>query len=90
MAELFHRCISSGILNDEQVFSRLKRQRKELVNSYALETRLLLARRTAEAAWHKKDYETVMKLLKPFRAVLTTSEVGRLEFAERKGSQNRD
>jgi len=83
LAELFQRCIAAGILNDDQLFSRLKLQKKELVKHYALETELFQARRAAEAAWHKKDYAAVVKALKPLRAALTATEVGKLEFAEK-------
>lgn len=83
LAELFQRCIAAGILNDKQLFSRLKLQRQELARNYALETQLEQARRKTEIAWRKKDYAALVKALKPLRAALTTSEVGKLEFAEK-------
>lgn len=83
LAGLFHRCVAAGILNDNQIFSRLKLQREELSRQYALETQLEQARRISEAAWRKKDYATVVKALKPLRAALKASEVRKLEFAEK-------
>ena len=83
LAELFQRCIAAGILNDKQLFSRLKLQRQELARNYALETQLVQARRKSESAWHKKDYAAVVEALKPLRAALTATEVGKLEFAEK-------
>lgn len=83
LAGLFQRCIASGILNDKQLFARLKVQRKEIAAKYALEVELRQARRAAEAAWHKKDYAAVVAALKPLRAALTATEVGKLEFAEK-------
>ena len=83
LAELFQWCIATGILNDDQLFSRLKLQKKELVKNYALETELFQARRTAEAAWRTKDYAAVVKALKPLRAALTATEAGKLEYAEK-------
>lgn len=83
LAELFQRCIAAGILNDRQLFARLKVQRVELARNYALETQLEQARRKSEAAWRAKDYAAVVAALKPLRAALTAAEVGKLEFAER-------
>lgn len=83
LAELFQRCIAAGNLDDNQLFSRLKVQREELGKKYALETQLVQARRKAEAAWHTKDYAAVVKALKPLRAALTATELGKLEFAEK-------
>ena len=84
LAEGFHQCVDAGILNDDQLFSRLKLQKKELTEKYADEVELRQARRKAEAAWRTKDYAAVVKALKPLRAALTATEVGKLEFAERK------
>jgi hypothetical protein len=83
LAKLFQGCIAAGILNDKQLFARLKIQREELARDYALETRLKQARRKAETAWHKKDYAAVVKALEPLRASLTATEVGKLGFAEK-------
>lgn len=83
LAELFQRCIAAGYLDDNQLFSRLKVQREELGKQYALETQLVQARRKAEAAWRAKDYAAVVKALKPLRAALTATEIGKLEFAEK-------
>jgi hypothetical protein len=81
LAELLQRCIAGGVLIDDELFSRLRQQKKELVRNYALETKLFQARRKAEVAWRQKDYSTVVKLLKPFSAGLTAVEVRKLEFA---------
>lgn len=83
LVELFRRCIAAGILNDKQLFAHLKLQREELARNYALETQLTQARRKAETAWHAKDYAAVIKALKPLRAALNATEVGKLEFAEK-------
>jgi hypothetical protein len=83
LAELFQRCISAGILDDKQLFERLKVQRKEIATKYALELELRQARRAAEIAWYKKDYAAVVEALRPLRAALTATEVGKLEFAEK-------
>jgi hypothetical protein len=83
LAELFQRCIAAGILNDKQLFARLKVQRGELARNYALETQMEQARRKSEAAWRAKDYAAVVTALKPLRAALTATEVRKLEFAEK-------
>lgn len=53
------------------------------VKAYALERNLRKARADAETAWRKKDYLAVVKALKPLRAALTATEIGKLEFAEK-------
>lgn len=83
LAKLFQRCVAAGLLNDTQFFSRLEQQKKELVAKYALEVQLRQARRESEIGWRKKDYAAVVKALKPLRAGLTATEVGKLEYAEK-------
>jgi hypothetical protein len=87
LADLFRKCVDAGTLSDSQLFSRLQLQREKWGNEYALETQLLQARKKSEDAWHKRDYATVVKSLKPLRAALTATEVGKLEFAEKKCNQ---
>jgi hypothetical protein len=70
-------------LEDKQLSSRLKRQREKFSQHYALETRLVQARRKSEEAWRKKDYRAVVNALQPLRADLSATEVAKLEFAEK-------
>jgi len=70
--------------NDASAFTRLAQLRGREGKEYALERGLRNARREADIAWRKKNYEAVVKSLKPFRAALTAAEVGKLEFAETK------
>jgi hypothetical protein len=70
------------IAGNEKSFAELAEQRQREVKTYALERNLRKTRAEAEAAWHKKDYPAVVKALKPLRAALTATEVGKLEFAE--------
>jgi hypothetical protein len=92
LADLFHRCIDAGILDDSQLVPHLKLQREELSRNYAFKTQLQQARRISEAAWRKRNYADVVKALKPFRAALTPSEVRKLELGRRKdyGVSHRD
>lgn len=48
-----------------------------------LERNMKSARSQAKLAWYQKDYESVVKLLGPFRSSLTPAEVKKLEYAER-------
>ncbi len=89
LAESFQRCLAAGILNDNQLFSRLKLQRQELTKNYALDVQLQQARRKTETAWHNKDYATVVKIMKPLRGSLSASEVAKLEFAEKHRGHSR-
>jgi len=83
LADLFHQCISAGILNDGRLFSRLKLQKKKIAKKYALDVEMRQARRKSEIAWREKDYATVVNTLKPLRSALTAVEVRKLEFAEK-------
>lgn len=71
------------VTGNERSFSELAEQRRREVQNYALERDLRAARAEAEAAWRGKDYASVVKALKPLRAALTVTEVGKLEFAEK-------
>jgi hypothetical protein len=70
------------IIGNKKSFAELAKQRTRECENYALERNLRIARAEVEKAWHKKDYELVVKNFKPFRAALTATEVGKLEFAE--------
>ena len=87
LANLFHLCIANGILNDKQLLSRLRLQKKKLAVGYSHEVEWRQARRKSEAAWREKDYAKVVKALRPLRAALTAIEVAKLEFAERQCSK---
>lgn len=83
LAENFRKCLASGILDDNRLFSRLKQQREALNRDYAKDVELQQARRKADDAWRQKDYSLVVKNLKPLRDSLSPSEVAKLEFAEK-------
>ena len=83
LALLLERCIEGGILKDKQLFSRLRLQREEFRQCYAVETELVQARRKSELAWRNKDYEAFIKALQPLRAALKATEVAKLKFAEK-------
>lgn len=83
LAETFQKYFTSGILDDNRLFSRLKQQRETLNRDYAKDVELQQARRKADDAWHQKDYSLVVKNLKPLRDSLSPSEVAKLAFAEK-------
>lgn len=74
---------SDFIAGKESSFVEVEELRQRECRQYALDRDLRMARTKAEVAWHKKDYATVIKVLKPLRSALTASEVGKLEFAEK-------
>ena len=45
LANLLQRCVAAGLLEDKQLFTRLKTQRGEIAKAYALETQLETRRR---------------------------------------------
>ena len=72
------------IAGNKQSFAEVAEQRRREVDAHALEGDLRVARSKSEDAWRSKDYRAVVKALKPLRAVLTPSEIEKLDFAERK------
>ncbi|HSY74944.1 MAG TPA: hypothetical protein VK810_05700 [Dongiaceae bacterium] len=69
--------------NDAIAFERLAQLRERECKEYALERNLRAARAKAEVAWRSKNYEVVVATLEPFRAALTATEIGKLEFSEK-------
>ncbi len=89
LAELFRNCIDDGILNDSELFFRLKLQRSEWVQSCALETQLNQARRKSESAWSERNFRKVIELLAPFQEHLNHTEIKKLEYAKKQiGASN--
>lgn len=83
LAEAFRAYGDDFIAGKERSFAELAEQRRKEVRDYAVERDLRMARTEAETAWHAKDYQAVVNALKPLRAALTATEVGKLEFAEK-------
>lgn len=83
LAALFHECIDAGILNEQQLFPRLKLQRGEWSKNYALEIELRQARSNSEDAWTKKDFQKVVQILSPLREHLHPAELKKLEYAKK-------
>lgn len=75
------------LTGDASLYAALQEQRHLEIERSALERDLRSARAEAESAWGKKDYAVMVKALKPFHNVLTTSEIRKLEFAEKRSAQ---
>lgn len=69
---------------DRSAWSKLVSQRDADATHYAIENRVRLALNSATAAWHAKDFEKVMEVLRPLRPMLGASDRAKLEYAERK------
>lgn len=82
LAELFRKCIDTGILEDSELFSRLQAQRDEWARNYALEVQLEQARKKLESAWTGKDFRKVVQVLTPLQEHLSPSELKKLEYAK--------
>ena len=83
LAELFQRCVAAGILEDNQIFSRLQTQRQEIAAEYALQVELRHAHRKIEAAWSAKDFLQVVKILAPFHwGSIMPAELKKLAYAQ--------
>jgi hypothetical protein len=83
LAELFRKCVDAGILNDSELFSRLKLQRGEWAKNYVLETQLKQAHKESESAWAEKDFERVVQTLAPLQEHLNPSDLKKLEYAKK-------
>lgn len=90
LADLLRTYGKDFIAGNKKCFDELALHRMKETQTYALDRDLRMARAEAETAWHKKDYQTVVKVLKPFRDALTASEAGKLEFAEKQIDQYHD
>ena len=82
LAQMFRIYGDDFVTGNERSFAKLAEQRQREAEHYTLERVLRTARVEAEIAWRSKDYESVIKALKPVRTALTATEVGKLEFAE--------
>jgi hypothetical protein len=83
LAVLFRECIDRGILNDKQLFSQLKLQRRDLTNNYWFEMELKQAREKSESAWARKDFEKVVQILSPLQEHLNPFDIKKLEYAKK-------
>jgi hypothetical protein len=83
LAELFQQCIATGILNDSELFSRLKTQSAEWARDYAFETQLEQALKKFESAWATKDFGKVVQILAPFQEHLSQLNLKKLEYARK-------
>jgi len=83
LSELFRKCVNAGILNDSELFSSLKLQRKNWARNYALETQLEQARKKSKLAWAEKNFVNVVLALAPFQEHLNPSDLKKLEYAKK-------
>jgi len=83
LVELFRKCLDAGILNDSELFPRLKLQREEWARKYALETQLEQAHIKSESAWAEKDFGKVVRVLAPLQEHLSPSDLKKLEYAKK-------
>ena len=82
LGQLFRKCVDEGLLDDDQVIMKLKKQRDQLRERYALETELLQIRRKAEKAWKEKDFVKMAEMLTPYYSHLTRVEKKKLKYAK--------
>jgi hypothetical protein len=83
LSEVFQKCVDAGILNDSELFSRLKLQREEWARNYALDTQLRQARKMSESAWAEKNFRKVVQALSPLQEHLDLSDLRKLEYAKK-------
>jgi hypothetical protein len=87
LAELFRKCIDSGVLCDDRVLSRLETLCSERIRKFSLDVELRQAHRKCESAWAEKDLAKVVQILSPLREHLATGDLRRLEYAEKRRNE---
>lgn len=86
LAKLFREYINIGILNNSELFSRLKRQREEWAKGYAFETHLKQALEKCESAWADKEFRKVVQMLTPLQEHLNPTDLKKLAYAKKHSS----
>ncbi len=88
LAEIFCRCVRTGVLEDDKLFSRLRKQREILANKLSIETRLDEARRQSEIAWKNKRFDEFIDALSPFQKHLSLVEIKKITYAKKVNERN--
>jgi hypothetical protein len=70
-------------------FNQVADLRDKECKEYALEKELRLMRSKLGDAWHNKDYQKVIELLSPLREKLRESELKKLKYALKKGTEEK-
>lgn len=83
MAALVQKYAVPFLRGDEQAYARAWEEMRREGVLYSKEMRLRQARDRAEAAWHTKDYEQVVRVYEPVEEDLTKSESMRLQYARK-------
>lgn len=84
LAKRFRTCIDTGILDESDLFKRLKLKQDEWLRNYALDIQLEHARTQSSDAWTKKDFVQVVKILSPLQEHLAPRETRRLQYAKKR------
>lgn len=83
ISALFRRCIETGTLSDNSLFPRLKLQRAQIAEEYAIQTQFEQARKNAAEAWKRKEFGQFINLMAPFQNFLSPVEVKQLAYAKK-------
>lgn len=83
LARLFRTYADKALCGDHAIFGKLHRQREQWKKTFAREVLLAQSRPRAEAAFRRKDYQEVVRLLESLRDALTASELKKLQYAHK-------
>lgn len=83
MADLLERYGAELLRGDAKAWHELKALREMECSEYARQRDLGYARSNASAAWDRKDFFGVVRALSPWQAVLSPTDLKRLEYAKK-------
>lgn len=83
LANQFRSCVARGILEDKDIFTKLRDEQEKQTDAYWAEFKLGASRGRAQDAWYRKDFRALMQELELHIDKLTLSEVKMLKYAKR-------
>jgi hypothetical protein len=83
LASMVEKYAEPALAGDCLFFDQLSMLRLEKSEAFLKELKLKAVRRAADAAWHEKDYASVIKLYEPLQENLTLAEMKKLSYARK-------
>jgi hypothetical protein len=83
LAKLTINHASDFLMGIEFSFMQIEKMRTEESAEFELASQIRLAKSDADAAWSVKNYEAIVKVLKPLEQYLSLAEKKRLEYSQK-------
>jgi post-segregation antitoxin (ccd killing protein) len=88
LATIFKKCVNAGIFTDNSLFSRLKLQRANFSEKYAIQIQLEQALKKSAEAWKEKNFEQFINILSPLQKHLGPVEQEKFIYARKRANNN--